>query len=46
VVRKVKHIDRAVLRTYTARLREISNGFGPAERFIQQRIESFERWAP
>jgi predicted component of type VI protein secretion system len=46
VARKVKSTDKAVLRAYTARLREMSNGFGPAERFIQQRIESFERWAP
>jgi pSer/pThr/pTyr-binding forkhead associated (FHA) protein len=45
-VRKVKHTDKAVLRAYTARLREIGAGFGPAERFIQQRIEGFERWAP
>jgi hypothetical protein len=46
VVRKVKHTDKARVRAYTACLREISNGFGPAERFIQQRIEGFERWAP
>ena len=46
VARKVKSTDKGVLRAYTACLREISNGFGPAERFIQQRIESFERWAP
>lgn len=46
VVRKVKSTDKTVLRAYMARLREISSGFGPAERFIQQRIESFERWAP
>jgi pSer/pThr/pTyr-binding forkhead associated (FHA) protein len=45
-VRKVKHTDRAVLRAYTTRLREISSGFGPAERFVLQRIEGFERWAP
>ncbi len=43
VVRKVKHGDLSVLRGYTACLREISHGFGPAERFIQQRIESLER---
>lgn len=46
VVRKVKHTDKARVRVYTACLREIANGFGPAERFIQQRIEGFERWAP
>jgi pSer/pThr/pTyr-binding forkhead associated (FHA) protein len=44
--RKVKHTDKAVLRAYTTRLREIGGGFGPAERFVQQRIEGFERWAP
>jgi hypothetical protein len=46
VARKVKSTDKAALRAYTACLRELSSGFGPAERFIQQRIESFERWAP
>lgn len=45
-VRKVKHTDKSVLRAYTARLRELSAGFGPAERFVLQRIEGFERWAP
>jgi hypothetical protein len=43
VVRKVKHGDLSVLRGYTACLREISHEFGPAERFIQQRIEGLER---
>ena len=46
VVRKVKHGDLSVLRGYTACLREISNEFGPAERFIQQRIEGLERLMP
>jgi hypothetical protein len=46
VVRKVKHTDKARVRAYTACLREISHGFGPAERFVQQRIEGFERMAP
>jgi hypothetical protein len=45
-VRKVKHTDKSVLRAYTARLREASPAFGPAERFVFQRIEGFERWAP
>lgn len=45
-VRKVKHTDKSVLRAYTACLREISGSFGPAERFVQQRIEGLERWAP
>jgi pSer/pThr/pTyr-binding forkhead associated (FHA) protein len=46
VGRKVKHIDKTRVRAYMACLREISHGFGPTERFIQQRIEGFERWAP
>jgi hypothetical protein len=45
-VRKVKNTDKSVLRAYTARLRQVSTGFGPAERFVLQRIEGFERWAP
>jgi predicted component of type VI protein secretion system len=45
-VRKVKATDKAVLRAYTSCLRQISGNFGPAERFVQQRIESLERWAP
>jgi pSer/pThr/pTyr-binding forkhead associated (FHA) protein len=45
-VRRVKHIDKSVLAAYTARLREVSTGFGPAERFVLQRIEGLERWAP
>jgi hypothetical protein len=45
-VRKVKHTDKSLLRVYTARLREASPAFGPAERFVFQRIEGFERWAP
>jgi hypothetical protein len=46
VMRKVKSIDRVMLRAYLSCLREIAHGFGPAERFVQQRIEGFERWAP
>ena len=38
-VRKVKHADKALLRAYTARLRGASASFGPAERFVLQRIE-------
>jgi pSer/pThr/pTyr-binding forkhead associated (FHA) protein len=45
-VRKVKHTDKSLLRAYTARLRQVATGFGPAERFVLQRIEGFERWAP
>lgn len=45
-VRKVKATDKSLIRAYTACLKQISTGFGPAERFVLQRIESFERWAP
>ncbi len=45
-VRKVNHADKSVLRAYTARLREAAASFGPAERFVLQRIEGLERWAP
>jgi hypothetical protein len=45
-VRKVKTVDKSLLRAYVARLREASAGYGPAERFVLQRIEGFERWAP
>jgi hypothetical protein len=45
-VRKVKSTDKNVLRAYIARLRTMAANFGPAERFILQRIESIERWAP
>jgi hypothetical protein len=43
VVRKVKSLDMAKLRAYLSELREMSSGFGPAERFIMQRIEGLER---
>jgi hypothetical protein len=45
-VRKVKHTDRASMRAYSQMLREIESGFGPAERFVQQRLEGLERWIP
>jgi len=45
-VRKVNHADKSVLRAYTARLREAAASFGPAERFVLQRLEGLERWAP
>jgi hypothetical protein len=45
-VRKVKATDKSVLHAYTACLKETSGSFGPAERFVQQRIEGIERWAP
>jgi hypothetical protein len=44
VVRKVKHTDKAMLRSYLDSLRSTAGGFGPAERFVLQRIEGFERW--
>jgi hypothetical protein len=43
VVRKVKTLDIRTLRTYLAELRKISSSFGPAERFLMQRIEGLER---
>ena len=46
VVRKVKHIDRSTLRAYVAKLRDQSASFGPADRFVLQRLEGLERWAP
>jgi hypothetical protein len=46
VVRKVKQTDRALLRAYTARLRQVDGSFGPADRFVQQRLEGLERWIP
>ncbi len=45
-VGKVKHTDKSVLHAYVSRLREVSAGFGPAERFVLQRLEGLERWAP
>jgi predicted component of type VI protein secretion system len=44
--RRVKQTDRAGLRAYTAMLRELEGGFGPAERFVQQRIDGLERFIP
>jgi pSer/pThr/pTyr-binding forkhead associated (FHA) protein len=46
VARKVEHVDKPALAAYTAKLREKSDGFGPADLFVLQRIEGFERWAP
>jgi hypothetical protein len=34
------------MRAYLQLLREIESGFGPAERFVQQRLEGLERWIP
>jgi pSer/pThr/pTyr-binding forkhead associated (FHA) protein len=43
--RKVNAIDLARLRAYLAELREKQATFGPAERFLLQRIEGLERLA-
>jgi len=42
-VRKVKGLELAGVRTYLDALREMSAGFGPAERFLVQRVEGLER---
>jgi predicted component of type VI protein secretion system len=43
--RKVNAIDLARLRGYVARLREKQASFGPAEKFLLQRLEGLERLA-
>lgn len=43
VVRKVKTIDLTRFRAYLAGLRQAASGFGPAERFLVQRVEGLER---
>lgn len=43
--RKVNAIDLARLRRYLGRLRDKQASFGPAERFLLQRIEGLERLA-
>lgn len=45
-VRKVKSTDKTVSREYIVRLRVGAQTFGPADRFILQRIEGLERFAP
>jgi hypothetical protein len=45
VLRKIKTIDLAALRAYVDLLRDQTGGFGPAERFLLQRIEGLERLA-
>jgi len=42
-LRKVGSFDLALLRAYVARLRARSSSYGPAERFLVQRIEGLER---
>jgi pSer/pThr/pTyr-binding forkhead associated (FHA) protein len=43
VVRKVRGLEPAGIRSYLDALREMSASFGPAERFLVQRIEGLER---
>jgi hypothetical protein len=43
--RKVNAIDLGRLRAYLAHLREKQASFGPAERFLIQRLEGLERLA-
>ncbi|MCU0693897.1 MAG: FHA domain-containing protein [Polyangiaceae bacterium] len=43
VLRKVKDIDLPALRAYVALLRARSQSFGPADRFLVQRVEGLER---
>jgi hypothetical protein len=45
VVRKINAIDLPALRAYVSMLREQAPSFGPAERFLVQRIEGLERLA-
>jgi predicted component of type VI protein secretion system len=43
VIRKVKSVDLVKMRQYLADLRDQAPTFGPAERFLMQRIEGLER---
>lgn len=43
MVRKVKNLEPKGLRAYLAVLRDAQASFGPAERFVVQRIEGLER---
>jgi len=42
-VRKVKSLELGGVRAYLDALREVAPAFGPAERFLFQRIEGLER---
>lgn len=42
VMRKVKSVDKALIASYTEKLRK-NDSLGPSERFIRQRIEGLER---
>jgi hypothetical protein len=44
-LRKVNAVDLRKLREYIAQMRERSHAFGPADRFLVQRIEGLERLA-
>jgi pSer/pThr/pTyr-binding forkhead associated (FHA) protein len=44
-VRKINAIDLTALRAYVSMLREEAAAFGPADRFLVQRIEGLERLA-
>lgn len=43
VVRKAKNLELAGIRSYLDVLREVAPAFGPADRFLVQRIEGLER---
>ncbi|MEZ4297397.1 MAG: FHA domain-containing protein [Polyangiaceae bacterium] len=43
IVRKVKNLEPKGLRAYLVVLRDVQSSFGPAERFVVQRIEGLER---
>jgi hypothetical protein len=43
VVRKVRGLELGGIRSYLDALREMSGSFGPADRFLVQRIEGLER---
>jgi pSer/pThr/pTyr-binding forkhead associated (FHA) protein len=45
VLRRVDAVNLTVLRAYVAELRTLSPNFAPAERFVLQRLEGFERLA-
>lgn len=45
VLRKVSGVNRAAIHAYVQQLRAVQATFGPAERFLVQRIEGLERLA-
>ena len=42
-VRKVKNLDLTQVRSYLETMRELTSGFGPADRFLVQRVEGLEK---